>query len=113
MDITERIRELCRKNGTSVTKLEKALGYGNGSITKDSTKSLKCDRAIAIARYFNVSVEYLLTGEDPAAGFGLSREEIEIIKAYRLKSDDAKDIIASALGVKRQDTSLLVSSKAG
>ena len=113
MDIIERIRELCKKNGTSVTKLEKALGYGNGSITKASTKSLKCDRAIAIAKYFNISVEFLMTGEDPAAGIGLSREEIEIIKAYRLKSDGAKDIIANALGVKRQDTGLLLSSKAG
>ena len=54
-----------------------------------------------------------MTGEEPAAGMILSMEEIDIIKAYRLKSDDAKDIVASSLGVKRQDTGLSLSNKVG
>ena len=112
MDASERIKILCKEHKISIQKLEQELGEKPTSIATASSNS-KAKKLYKIAKYFHVSIEYLLTGEDPAAGFGLSREEIEIIKAYRLKSDDAKDIIANALGVKRQDTSLLVSSKAG
>ena len=30
----ERIKELCKKNGTNITALEKACGFGRGSISK-------------------------------------------------------------------------------
>ena len=33
-EIVKRIRELCKQSGISITTLEKALGYGNGSIGK-------------------------------------------------------------------------------
>ena len=109
----DRIKTLCKLRKTNYSQLEKTLGFANGSIKKTKAETISAFRLKKIADYFNVSMEFLMTGAEPAAGFGLSREEIEIIKAYRLKSDDAKDIIANALGVKRQDTSLLVSSKAG
>ena len=64
MDVVERIRELCRKNGISITKLEIALGFGNGSISKASTTAMRSDRLKAIADYFHVTMEYLMTGAD-------------------------------------------------
>lgn len=59
----EIIRELCRKNGISVTNLEIELGFGNGSLTKRNT--IRSDRLYRVARYFSVPVEYLITGEMP------------------------------------------------
>ncbi|MBP3197969.1 MAG: hypothetical protein J6N21_13320 [Butyrivibrio sp.] len=43
-----RISSLCKENGISIQALEKKLGFSNGSI----------------AKYFDVTPEWLLTGED-------------------------------------------------
>lgn len=61
MPLIDKIRELCARDGLSVTKLEVALGYGNGSITKNPSHTLRSDRIQRIAEYFNVTPTYLLT----------------------------------------------------
>lgn len=63
MPLIDKIRDLCARDGLSITKLEVALGYGNGSITKSSTHTLRSDRIQKIAEYFNVTPTYLLTSE--------------------------------------------------
>lgn len=63
MTTTEVIRLLCAKRNKSVTEVEKELGYSNGSLTKNNY--LRSDRLQAIADYFGVTMEYLMTGEDP------------------------------------------------
>lgn len=103
MDTFERIKGLCKDRGVSVQRLEIELGEKPTSIAKISSNS-KGEKLYKIAQYFGVSVEYLITGDAPAAPFVLSDEEKAIIMAYRKKSEDAKDIVASSLGVKRQDT---------
>ena len=66
MKTAEIIKMLCFKNGVSVSELEKHLGFSNGSLTKDSI--LRSDRLQILASYFNVSMEYLMTGiTDPPA----------------------------------------------
>lgn len=42
--------------------LEKILGYGNGSLAK--AKVIPSDRILEIAKYFNVSMEYIMTGKE-------------------------------------------------
>ena len=54
----ERIRELCKKNGITIQKLEKDLGLSNGSIAKN--ENMRSDRLLAIAKYFGVSMEYIM-----------------------------------------------------
>ena len=48
--ILSNIRRLCAMNGTSITKLEKELGYGNGSVSgwKNAKKVLKKRKMILI-----------------------------------------------------------------
>lgn len=60
MDALETIKLLCAKNGTNISNLEKELGYGNGSLSK--AKKIPSDRILDIAKYFNVSMEYIMTG---------------------------------------------------
>lgn len=105
METFERIKELCKNRGVSVQRLEIELGEKPSSIAKISSNS-KGEKLYKIAQYFGVSMEYLITGSAPAAPFVISDEEKAIIMAYRKKSEDAKDIVASSLGVKRQDTGL-------
>lgn len=58
MDVLEKIENLCKENEISFAKLEKDLGYSNGSLKKAT--SIKIDRLVELANYFNVSVDYLL-----------------------------------------------------
>ncbi len=62
MDVVDRIKMLCKKNGTTISKLEKELGFGNGSIAK--ARDMTAKRLNEVAKHFGVSINYLLTGED-------------------------------------------------
>lgn len=106
MGIIERIRALCKENGMSVTKLELALGFGNGSITKSSTSSMRVDRLTAIAEYFNVSLDYLVYGKNqkPAAvcsNMALSELEQELIIAFR--NSEHREAILALLNIKEKN----------
>ena len=71
METIDVIRDLCAKNNTSIKALEKELGFSNGSLAKAST--IKNDRLQKIADYFNVTVDYLMTGKEPN-GYYLNEE---------------------------------------
>lgn len=60
--MVDRIRDLCRRHNMSLKALEKELGFANGSIAKSDEK-IQSVRVKAIADYFGVSMEYILTGD--------------------------------------------------
>lgn len=64
MTTNEIIRELCRKNNITIQRLEQVLGFSNASIAK-ATSNMKAEKLKAIADYFGVTMEYLMTGEEP------------------------------------------------
>lgn len=61
MEALDIIKQLCKEKGISLSQLESDLGYGNGSLAK--AKSMSADRMFKIAQYFNVSMEYVMTGK--------------------------------------------------
>lgn len=82
MTVFERIEELRKSTGISQGKLEKELGFSNGSISKWKNSTPKSDRLQKLADYFGVSVEYLMTGkENESSEPGLTvRDERDIKK---------------------------------
>lgn len=62
MDVITRIEHLCVDRGTSIGRIEKELGFSNGSIRK--SKNISGERLFSIAKYLGVSMEYLVTGEE-------------------------------------------------
>lgn len=81
MNTYEVIKALCDKRNLAVTALEKELGFGRGSLGKlKDGKSISSDRLKEIADYFEVSMDYLMTGEDHSAD-----------EPYYL-NDDARDL---------------------
>lgn len=64
MNITEKIRQLCVKEGISMTELEKCLGFGNGSLTKTDNENIKLSRLRKIARHFDVKLNYFLDDDE-------------------------------------------------
>lgn len=58
----ERISELCKQNNTTITGLEKELGFAKGYICKIDGHDIGYERLKKIADKFDVSVEYLKYG---------------------------------------------------
>ncbi len=68
MTLYERIETLRNSKGISQGKLEKELGFSNGSYSKWKNSTPTPDRLQKVADYFNVSINYLLTGEEKEGG---------------------------------------------
>ena len=64
MNSVERVKQLCKKHRIPVSKLEKELGYANGYIGQLRKGTFPSDRLKEISNYLDVSIEYLVTGEE-------------------------------------------------
>ena len=73
----ERIKELAKKQGKSLNKVEEDLGYGKNVLYRLKNSNPSTERLQEIAGYFDVSVDYLL-----------GREEKETPKHVDLSEDD-------------------------
>ena len=58
------ISNLCKREGISIAKLERELGFGNSTIRGWSTSSPTVEKLKAVAEHFGVSVDDLLNGKD-------------------------------------------------
>lgn len=59
--IVERIRKLCAEHGTNIMRLEQATGITNGNIRRWDENVPSVAKVKAVADYFGVTVDELLT----------------------------------------------------
>mgnify|MGYP005764272711 CR=1 FL=1 len=78
MGLYENVKEAARLKGYSINRLEKELGFARSYISKFKNITPSADKIQKIADFLEVSVEYLMTGEQP--------------KSQQLTSKDMKDI---------------------
>lgn len=97
MSTKDRIKELCKKNGISVNKLEKELGFATGYISKLDKSTPNTKKIQLIADYFNVSLDYLLTGKEPEFMDDMVLEEIELLKMYRQLTPEQKENVINIM----------------
>ncbi|EAF4220029.1 XRE family transcriptional regulator [Listeria monocytogenes] len=64
MTAFDRVKELCKKRGIPVSKLESDVGFGKNSIYSWKQNNPSSDKLQKIADYFNVSTDYLLGRTD-------------------------------------------------
>jgi len=94
MTIYERIESLRKSKGLSQGKLEKQLGFSNGSISKWKNSTPKIERLQKLADFFGVSVEYLMTGKEDEQK---EKDNTDLKQKYReleelLRSDSMKPV---------------------
>lgn len=65
MDTVERIISICKNRKIPISRLERDCGFANGYIRKLKEGKMPADRLFIVAEYFNVSPEFLLTGQNP------------------------------------------------
>ena len=58
----ERIKELCKKKGTSIAEMERSLGFGRSSISKIDKHVPSADKLQRIADYLGVKIDDLMDG---------------------------------------------------
>jgi transcriptional regulator with XRE-family HTH domain len=91
MNTKERIKELCKKNKISVNKLETDLGFGTGYVSKLDKSTPNAKKIKLIADYFNVSVDYLMTGKTSEFSKEMALIDVKLsnmpleVKEYALK----------------------------
>ena len=102
----DRIKMLCKQNGTNITTLERELGFAKGSICKWENHEPSYERVKMIADRFHVSVEYIKNGEDVQWNpfeqtmdytISLSEEEQDLLTKYRRSDDTQKEMIRRIL----------------
>lgn len=64
MSLKERIKALSAERGISLPTLEAELGFGNSTIVKWDKSTPNAEKLNAVAKYFGVSMDYLLNGTD-------------------------------------------------
>ncbi len=85
MDLKERIQELCKQAGISMNQLEQELNFGKGYISKLGKSVPNVNKIQLIANRFNVTVDYLMTGETP-------EEKKDVTLTRRDERDIKKDL---------------------
>ena len=64
MNSVERVKKICKERKIPISKIEKDLGFSNGYIGQLKKGSFPDERLKKIAEYLDVSVGYLMAGEE-------------------------------------------------
>ena len=72
MDFYDTLKRVCTERGTSVSKVEKDLGFSNGSLAKGVPRA---DRLHKIAQYFDVPMEVFFKDDKYAFDWGNVNEK--------------------------------------
>lgn len=60
----EYVREVCKERKIPISTLEKDCGFSNGYLNPKKMSKIPYERAIVIAQYLNLDINYLMTGEE-------------------------------------------------
>lgn len=94
--MVSKIRELCKKNKTSIAALERQLGFGNGVIGRWDKSIPNYDRLSAVADALGVTVSEL-TGDEgiknsPAVS-GEGEMDAELLDIWDTASEDERRVL--------------------
>lgn len=103
----ERLKELCKQKGTTVTTVVKELGMSTENISKwKNGNKPKADSVSALAEYLGVSTDYLLGIEEvkqksldilDSQVFTLTDKEKDFIRRLRKLDDEGRTMVESTL----------------
>lgn len=100
MQIVERIAELCRNEGISLSALEKELGFGKGTVCRWNDSRPSIDKVERVADRFQVSTDYLL-GRAPT-------DETQEMLEYLHKNPEMRVLLSSSAKLEKEDLEAVV-----
>lgn len=84
MTLKDRVKALAKKHGISLPALESELGFGNSTIVKWDKSTPNAEKLNVVARYFGVTMDYLLNGTE---GELSAKDERDIAKDMAVLRD--------------------------
>lgn len=98
MNFYERIETLRKNRKISQGALEKELGFSNGSVSKWKNSMPTPERLKKLADFFQVSVDYLVTGEESisSAAYPLDPQNAETAQQIYINDRVLFDVYRSA-----------------
>lgn len=117
----EVFERLCKERGVSVYRVCEATGIKSSAMSnwKAGKYNFKSDKLKLIADYFGVTVDYLLTGEEPEEGYYVNPETADMAQEIfenhdlRLLFDAARDASPEDLQLVHQMLLALKSKERG
>lgn len=109
MEIVENIKQLCTQHQVTIPKLEKELGFGNGTIYNWAKSSPSVDKVEKVAKYFGVSINRILYGFDANEFTNLAniaRGERTIVQFAQDTGIDHNELVRICLGLGYERPSL-------
>lgn len=97
----ERVKQLCKEKGIPISRLEKELGYANGYISQLRKGIFPSDRLKEISDYLEVSIGYLMTGEERENCY--INEEIRKMAQDIFERKELRMLFATACDAKTED----------
>ncbi len=95
MTTKEVLKDLCDKKNTTFAQVEKELGFANGSLAK--TDFMRSDRLLLLSEYFNVSMEYIMTGKFPEIPTSIDADTIELIEMFNNMNKDQRTALMNLM----------------
>ncbi len=104
MLIYDRIKQLCKDNGVTVTGTEAALGFARGSLCKIDKNKPSIEKVSKLADYLHTTSNYIMTGED-------SSVKAESLLSERDERDIAKRLESTLNALEFSQESLMFSGE--
>lgn len=104
MLIYDRIKQLCKDNGVTVTGTEAALGFARGSLCKIDKNKPSIEKVSKLADYLHTTSNYIMTGED-------SSVKVESQLSERDERDIAKRLESTLNALEFSQESLMFSGE--
>lgn len=106
MNSVERVKQVCKERKIPISRLEKELGFANGYIGQLKKGSFPDDRLRAIAKYLNVSADFLIYGNDckeESEGQYYINDEAREMAQFMFENPEYKVLFDASRNVKKED----------
>lgn len=91
----EKVKSLCKQSKTTVTELERVLGFGNGTIHKWEKGQPSIEKVKMVADYFGVTVDLLISDDMDIP----SADGLELVKEFESCTPNQKALIKCYIAI--------------
>lgn len=109
MKLKDKVQALCKERGISIRRFENELGISNGNVKHWDVSMPSGDKLLAIAKYFGVSVDYLLDETTDSTSEYYEDPEVEMMTQQLKDRPELKILFDASKDLKKEDIELVLS----